>query len=53
MGKVNESSFLQALFAVGSLLVLVVYGLMLRPLLFEQSPFPLEIVFLSAAVIAI
>jgi NhaC family Na+:H+ antiporter len=53
MGKVNESTFLQALFAVGSLLVLVVYGLMLRPLLFEQSPFPLEIVFLAAAVIAI
>ncbi len=53
MEKINETTFLQALFAVGSLLILVVYGLMLRPLLFEQAAFPLEIVFLAAAVIAI
>lgn len=53
MTKTKPASFLQALFAVGTLLALVIYGLMLRPLYFGQSPFPLEIVFLFAAVISI
>ncbi|GHE95926.1 Na+/H+ antiporter NhaC family protein [Thalassotalea profundi] len=53
MDNVKKASFSQSLFSVGTLLVLVLYGLMLRPLLLEQSPFPLEIVFLLAAIIAI
>lgn len=43
----------QAVFAVFALLIPVVYGLMARPLLLNQAPFPLEIVFLVAAIVAI
>jgi len=42
-----------AIIAVFFLLVPVTYGLMLRPLLFDQAPLPLEIVFLIAAILAI
>ncbi len=43
----------QALFAVSALLIPVIYGLMLRPLLWDLAPLPLEIVFLFSAVLAI
>ncbi len=49
----NKDNLLASLFAVGALLLPVIYGLMLRPLVFEQSALPLEIVFLFAAIIAI
>jgi NhaC family Na+:H+ antiporter len=48
----HNTSIYQALFAVFALLLPVVYGLMLRPLVFEQAALPLELVFLSASVIA-
>ena len=46
-------TFLQALFPVAGLIVLLVYGLIIRPMVQGLSAFPLEIVFLSAAVLAI
>jgi NhaC family Na+:H+ antiporter len=49
----EKTPFLSSLFAVSALLIIVVYGLMLRPLLFGQTALPLEIVFLIAAVIAV
>jgi NhaC family Na+:H+ antiporter len=56
--KVNKAtakvtSFSQAAIAVSALLLIVIYGLMLRPLAFEQVAMPLEIVFLLAAVVVI
>ncbi len=51
--KYKNTSISQALFAIAALLIPVIYGLMLRPLLFDLTPLPLEIVFLFAAVLAI
>lgn len=42
----------QAMFAVAALLLPVLYGLMIRPLMFQQTALPLELVFLSASIIA-
>ena len=44
-----ETSLLQALIPVVVLTALIVYGLILRPLAFEQPQLPLEIVFILAA----
>jgi len=50
----KKVTFLQALFPVLGLVVILVYGLIIRPLFQEgKEAFPLEIVFLTAAVIAI
>lgn len=49
----NKRNFLAALGAISALLLMVIYGLMLRPLIFNQPALPLEIVFLGAAIIAI
>ena len=46
-------SFFQALIPVAGLIVLLVYGLIIRPMVQGLPAFPLEIVFLSAAVLAI
>ena len=46
-------TFLQALFPVLGLVLILAYGLFIRPLVQGLSAFPLEIVFLSAAVVAI
>ena len=46
-------TFLQALFPVAGLIVFLVYGLIIRPMVQGLTAFPLEIVFLSAAVVAI
>ncbi|MEM6337379.1 MAG: Na+/H+ antiporter NhaC family protein, partial [Bacteroidota bacterium] len=46
-------TFLQALVPILSLLGLIVYGLILRPQVFGQPAFPLEIVFVLAATIAV
>ncbi|MDW3645611.1 MAG: Na+/H+ antiporter NhaC family protein [Bacteroidia bacterium] len=49
----RDISFWQALFPVASLLLLIIYGLILRPKVFGQSQIPLEIVFLLAASISV
>lgn len=49
----SNTSISQALFAVGALLLPVIYGLMARPLLLDQAPLPLEIVFIISAIIAV
>ena len=49
----KKTTFLQALFPVLGLVVILVYGLIIRPKFQGLAAFPLEIVFLSAAVIAI
>jgi len=46
-------TFLQALFPVLGLVLILVYGLIIRPQYQGLAAFPLEIVFLTAAVIAI
>lgn len=46
-------SFWQALFPVGGLITIIIYGLILRPRIWEQDAFPLEIVFLLSAALAI
>lgn len=46
-------NFWKALFPVGSLIMIIAYGLILRPKLWGQEAFPLEIVFLLAAALAI
>ena len=46
-------TFGQALVPVLTLLALVVYGLILRPQVFDRPAFPLEIVFVLAAVVAV
>lgn len=46
-------NFWQALFPVASLVLIIIYGLILRPRLFEQEAFPLEIVFLLAATVSV
>jgi NhaC family Na+:H+ antiporter len=51
--KSVEVKFHQALMPVLFLLSLVIYGLLLRPKLFSQEPFPLEIIFILAAAFAI
>jgi len=43
----------QSVFAIMALVIPVVYGLMIRPLVMEQSQWPLEIVFLFASLLAI
>lgn len=48
----RKITFLQALFPVGGLISILVYGLIIRPKVLELDPFPLEIVFMSAAVLA-
>lgn len=49
----KKTSFRQAVLAVSALLFIVIYGLMLRPLAFNQAAMPLEIVFFLAAVLVI
>lgn len=50
MGKPREqASFVQALLPIGFLACLIGYGLIIRPLWLDQTPFPLEIIFILAA----
>ena len=51
--KTKKISFLLALLPILFLSLLLIYGLILRPLLFSQPAFPLEIVFILSAVFAI
>ena len=51
--SVKSATFLQALFPVLGLISIIAYGLIIRPKIQGLDPFPLEIVFLSAAVLAI
>ena len=50
--EVRNTTIYQAIFAISALLLPVIYGLMLRPLLFQQNALPLEMVFLSASILA-
>jgi len=50
--EAHITTIYQAIFAISALLLPVVYGLMLRPLLFDQTSLPLELVFLSASILA-
>ena len=45
----SETPLIQALVPVVILMVLIVYGLIVRPLAFGQSQIPLEIIFILAA----
>ncbi len=49
----KEITFTHALMPILALLTIVIYGLILRPVLLEQPAFPLEVVFILAAVFAI
>ena len=49
----REIRFVHALIPILGLLVLVVYGLIVRPQFLKQEPFPLEVVFVFASTIAI
>ncbi|WP_340679877.1 Na+/H+ antiporter NhaC family protein [Paraglaciecola sp.] len=49
----KNTNFKQVLIAISCLLVMVIYGLMIRPLLFAQAPMALEIVFLLASIMVI
>ena len=47
--KESETPFLQALAPLVLLAFLIVYGLILRPLVFQHPPLPLELIFILAA----
>ena len=49
----QPTTFGQALFPVAALIIIIVYGLIIRPIFQGQSAFPLEIIFLIAAFLAI
>jgi NhaC family Na+:H+ antiporter len=50
--KLHDTSIYQAIIALSALLLPVIYGLILRPLFLEQEALPLELIFLSASVLA-
>ena len=52
-GPAPSVTFGQALVPIGALLGLVVYGLILRPQVWGQPAFPLEVVFVLAATVAV
>ncbi|MCZ6675004.1 MAG: Na+/H+ antiporter NhaC [Verrucomicrobia bacterium] len=49
----KQTTFLQALFPVVGLVVILVYGLIFRPIIQGVEAMPLEIIFLSAGILAI
>ena len=49
----RPTSFRQAVLPVGFLVVVILYGLVLRPLFLDQTAMPLELVFVVAAAFAI
>lgn len=49
----DEISFAQAAAPIVFLLLLVTHGLVLRPLVFDQPPFPLEVIFILATAFAV
>jgi len=51
--KEKKANFLQALLPVVFLFIVIIYGLVLRPVFFHQEALPLEIVFLTASIFAI
>ncbi|KAA3612370.1 MAG: Na+/H+ antiporter NhaC [Calditrichaeota bacterium] len=51
--RIKEVTFFRAFLPILFLLSLLVYGLILRPHVFDQPAFPLEIVFIFAAALAI
>ncbi|MDP6992441.1 MAG: Na+/H+ antiporter NhaC family protein, partial [Candidatus Marinimicrobia bacterium] len=53
MAKITRLSFIKTILPVLFLGGLILYGMVLRPQLFEQPIFPLEVIFMLAAVFAI
>ncbi|MCG6189274.1 Na+/H+ antiporter NhaC [Maribellus maritimus] len=55
MNKIREQkiTFFQSLLPVAFLFLLIIYGLILRPVFLKQEALPLEIVFLSASIFAV
>ena len=51
--KDKKATFLQSLLPVVFLFVIIIYGLVLRPMFFKQEVIPLEIIFLTASIFAI
>ncbi len=51
--KKPDLSFFQIILPVLFLGIIIIYGLVIRPIFLEQPAFPLEIVFLLASVFAI
>ena len=51
--KLKDIKFSHALIPIFVLLSIVVYGLIVRPVLFDQPSFPLEFVFILASIFAI
>ena len=51
MKSTKPTTFLQALFAVSTLIVMIIYGIIIRPSVFNQTALPLEIIFLLSATI--
>lgn len=49
----KEVTFLRALFPILSLIAIIIYGLVLRPIAFNQPQIPLEVIFISAAVVTV
>ena len=49
----KKVTFLQALIPVSFLFIVIVYGLILRPYLYNQESVPLEIIFLTGAIFTI
>ncbi len=49
----SQHRFWASLFAVATLVVLVIYGLIIRPMVQQVSAMPLELVFLTAAIVVI
>ena len=51
--KERKGTFLQALLPVLFLFLIIIYGLVIRPVFLNQDPLPLEIIFLTAAIFAV
>lgn len=53
VSKDKKATFLQSLLPVVFLFVIIIYGLVLKPIFFKQEAIPLEIIFLTASIFAI
>ncbi len=49
----KKVTFIQSVFPVAFLFLIIIYGLVVRPVFLKQVPLPLEIVFLTASIFAI
>lgn len=49
----KEIKFIHALIPVLTLMLIILYGMVIRPLVFEQDSLPLELVFIISAIVTI